>query len=417
MEDLDDHMLAQILIRLPYCVTVIACSPVSKRWYSIISEPSFHSMFAYHHKKKTTNLLMGSSSGSDIDESPWTISKITGTKWIPNGYKVNNTIRFIRESIFGSPKLSLKFLPCNTISVEATFKDLVLCYSYLPYQGSDRLVYYITNPLTKQWVALPPCPLDEHKWITSTALICQPPYNHTQDYKYRVVAVRRSLMDYSLESLDLVVYCSEIGEWKEIKLSLPKVCTPEPDTVVCNGIVYFKSGLCLVGLDPFDVNDTCEMTLEAIVMPPLPDFGYLLESSGQLLLVHTPGRRGVSCLWYKKDGTDIELKMVVWKLDPNQAPLAWETTFNGLCKGTGKKTKSCNSGLGLCIYATDVAVHPYNDKLIYMYFSSEQGFVLCNTRTGCIELLKSSSSYNVPSCESLFRLELQWWPTLVPALQ
>ncbi|XP_074302758.1 uncharacterized protein LOC141634514 [Silene latifolia] len=396
MEDLDDYMLTQILLRLPNCETVLVCSAVNKRWCSLISDPNFQVHFA-DHKNKTTAFL------NDVPQ--WSL--IATIKIVVATMKSWEQ-PFITEFLFGSPKLSLEFLPGNSIKTMATFKDLVLCSSKTTDQ-SGRRVYYITNPLTKQWVALPPRP---YQWprIQSTALICQPPYNHTQDYKFRVVEV----LDPHMDTFDLFVYCSEIGEWKEIKLRVPSEEFRQLDTtVVCNGIIYFKSGLSLVGLDPFDVDDTCDTTLEARVMPPLPNFGHLQESSGQILVVHTPGRQqGIPCL-YKKDGSAIELEMVVSKLDPNQVPLVWETTFQGQCKGTWNSIElPYITKLGY-IYATNIWVQPYNDKLIYIYLAHENQLVLCNTGTGGITPSKS-----LPHNKKLIfhSLEQQWWPTLVPSL-
>ncbi|XP_074297081.1 F-box protein At5g07610-like [Silene latifolia] len=433
MEDLDDHMLTQILFRLPNSKTVVACSPVNKRWCSLISDPNFPVQFVNHKKKTTTLLNDGLGFDHEYDEPPWTFVTTIVHRFIQFQYyrKLDKKTKFI----FQSP-LSLKFLPGNSFTTLATFKDLVLC-SYETYKKGGR-IYYITNPLTKQWVALPPYPVDKHQLTpTTTTLICQPPYyNHNQDYKFRIVEVcdppivhsqEPSEMDNDffdmpttlLYTFKLVVYCSEIGEWKVIDLRIPKEVGPfpvsKPAIVVSNGIIYFKSELRLVALDPFDVNDACNTTLEALVMPPLPDFGYLLESSRQLLVVHTPNSQGG--LSYRKDGTTIciELEMVVWKLEPNQAPLVWEMTFQGLCTGTldsiGTPRYFRSEGR---IYATHIGVHPYNDKLIYMYLELKGQFILCDTQIGSITPIQSlPHNHNV---STFHRLEQQWWPTPVPAL-
>ncbi|XP_074301405.1 F-box protein At3g26010-like [Silene latifolia] len=391
IDDLDDHMLAQILLRLPNCKTVLACSAVNKRWCSLISDSNFHSQFA-NHKKNTTTLLKG------YNEPPWTfLTTVYGSEE-----------RLLTTEFIFEPKLSLEFLPCNKCTTRATFKDLVLCSSYKPCQEGGGRVYYITNPLTKQWVALPPCPWGSITW---TGFICQPLYSDTKRYKFRVVLAR-----YRVDKFDLVVYCSEIGEWKEFNLRIPKevgslnVNTEEPEIVICNGIVYFKTGLRLVALDPFDVNDNCDTTtLEARIMPPLPGLGYLQESSGQLFVLHTPEKNGEASLPYQKDGTAIKLQLVMWKLNLNQESLVWETTFQGLCKGTVNYPD--DPTFEGYIDAKDIGVHPYNEKLIYIHLSREKKVVLCDTRTCCITSLKRSDHVG-----RFHRLEQQWWPTSVPAL-
>ncbi|XP_074301378.1 F-box protein At5g07610-like [Silene latifolia] len=409
MDGLDDHMLTQILFRLPNCKTVLACSPVNKRWCSLISDPTFSAQFT-NHKKKITTLLKGSGSGSDHedDEAHWNLiaTMQSSQQWVP----------LITKFMFGFRELSLEFLPCKTCTTTVTFKDLVLCSNYWTYQEHGRLVYYITNPITKQWVALPPCPVYKHRWeqerIKRTALICQQPYiDSSQHYKFRVVEVRNTCIDSSQETLGLVVYCSEIGEWKEINLRVPKEEFRQLETtVVCNGIIYFKSGLSLVGLDPFDVNDTCDTTLEARVMPPLPDFGCLQESSGQLLIINSPKRCSKTFVCYSEDRRVIELEMEMWKLDLNQARLAWEMTFRGVCKGTWKGRQLQRN---IALEGDLIEVHPYNDKLIYMFLPTKDWFVLCDTQTGYITPLKSVHRY---SLSRIHRLEHQWWPTSVPAL-
>ncbi|XP_074297076.1 F-box protein At5g07610-like [Silene latifolia] len=402
IEDLDDDMLTQILVRLSNCKTVLVCSPVNKRWYSLISDPNFPYLFA-NHKKKTTTLMKGS--GCDHEDDEPSLTFVTARSC--------DEQQFITEARFGSPKLSLEFLPNNNFIATATFKDLMLCYQRGTCDETGR-DYYIINPLTKRWVALPP--YDQQYLITDTVLICQPPYNHTQHYKFRVVEVCRQESE---DIFDLVVYCSEIGEWKEIELRIPKeagplmMTTAEPEIVVCNGIIYIKCGLCLMALDPFDVNDACDTTLEARLMPPLPELGYLHESSGQLLLVHTPERQHLPYLKYRKEGTTIKIEMEVWKLDLNQTPPVWETTFQGLCKGTKNSIElPDNTPFEGKIYYANVVVHPYNDKLIYIYLAEEEQLFLCDTRTGFI-----TSSLSLPDYgRNLLRLEHQWWPTSVPAL-
>ncbi|XP_074297107.1 uncharacterized protein LOC141627784 [Silene latifolia] len=398
MEDLDDNMLTQILVRLPNCKTVLACSPVNKRWCSLIFDLNFPVLFD-NHKKKTN-------SDHEDDGPPWTLITAVHVREQP----------LIKEFISRSPKLSLGCLPCKSFTATATFKDLVLCYSY---EKGGR-VYYITNPLTKQWVALPPCPVTK-QLITRIALICQRPYNLTQHYKFRVVKLLVQGRVHSLDTIKLVVYCSEIGKWKEINIRIPKEAGPfrimtsaEPEIVVCNDLLYFKGGLCLVALDPFDVNDACGTTLDARVMPPLPVFGYLHESSGQLLVVHTPKTHGATCLWYKNAGSSIELPMMMWRLDLNKAPLGrWEMAFQGLCKGTLNSVElACNTVSDNNIYPRHIVVPPYNHKLIYMYLASEEEFVSCDMQTRCITPSKSLPNY----CLSKFlRLEHQWWPTAIPA--
>ncbi|KAH9607493.1 hypothetical protein KSS87_017425 [Heliosperma pusillum] len=416
IEDLDDHMLTQILIRLPGCASVLACSPVNKRWCSLISDPKFAVHFSNH--KKESSILPEPGSNIDDDEPPWTfIANMIDVRVDPRPHSVGNTSN--NEAVFGSPKFSVGYLPSDFV-IQATFKDLVLCSGPLT-SGGDR-VYYITNPVTEQWVALPPCPPifnDEWSMKPWVGLVCQQPHDYTQNYKFRVVVIVQS----PPPIYELLVYCSEIGEWKRFILIVSIKCElniydryPGIDNVfqgvVCNEIIYLHQKFYFAAFNPFDVDETTatNTAIEAKVLPslPVPSDVYLRESSGQLFIMHDPNQEYYVC--YKKVGRAIEFPLMVWKLDLNQVPLIWKTTFEGSCTGNVDIIEPDPHSI-YDISASNIGMHPYDEKLIYMHLWREEQLVLCDTRTRMMKPLKSWPGYYL---KTFHRLELQWWPTSVP---
>ncbi|XP_074270284.1 uncharacterized protein LOC141593982 [Silene latifolia] len=409
IEDLDNNMLAQILFRFPSGKFVVGCKLVSKRWCSLISDPKFASQFSNYKKEITT--YSESSPIIDDGEPPWTF--IANITYVIDRQQYCWGNVSINEAMFGTPQFSIGFLPYAFV-IEATFKDLVLC-SEKEISRIDQ-VYFITNPLTKQWVALPPCPVFSKSWV---GLVCQEPCDYTQDYKFRVVVIDQC----PPPVYDLMVYCSEIGEWKKFNLRvsiMPELAAQkhhfndsEFEGVVCNGIIYLLQRLYFAAFNPFDVDETTSATtIEAKALPsfPYPINGYLRESSGQLFIIHNPNKDHYVC--YQKHGRVINFPFIAWKLDPNQVPLIWKMTFDGSCTGNANKIESsCGKNLVYDMSVSTLGMHPKNDKLIYMHLHPEEQLVSCDTRTRLIKPLKSLQDYRL---ETFHRLELQWWPTPVP---
>ncbi|KAL6210539.1 hypothetical protein ACLB2K_015771 [Fragaria x ananassa] len=176
--------------------------------------------------------------------------------------------------------LSLSFLPCfESPIVEATFEDLVLCCATKSYQ----FYYYICNPLTKQWIALPPVPnVIESK--VPVGFICEPCYDHGREeqssimklnagYRCRVVRILPNTTQ--KPELDLFntsqqpelgffveIFSSETGEWREYQLPADLTGIGKfgwfiawRPGVACKGKLYwYNDGDFTLELDPFNIS-------------------------------------------------------------------------------------------------------------------------------------------------------------------
>ncbi|CAL2264049.1 unnamed protein product [Prunus armeniaca] len=266
IDDLPQHLLVEILCRLPCSKIVFQCKCVSRRWLALISDPYFVLRFVSLQKCPTDDVLVEREADMDA---------------ILFYSKTNNMIygRYLIWEYFvmvalpakcKSPNLSLSFLPCfyQTTQIEprmlGTYNDLILCST------TFKRDYYICNPYTRQWIALPPTP-QVHKGSGIRGFTCDHPYyNHEElvgsrtssnniklnaEYRYRVVritAVQGNCLEFTVK-----IYSSETGEWRESLISSSRefnftscACTPG---VTYNGMLYW---LCydgiLIGVDPFN---------------------------------------------------------------------------------------------------------------------------------------------------------------------
>ncbi|CAI0547175.1 unnamed protein product [Linum tenue] len=152
-----------------------------------------------------------------------------------------------------------------------SFKDLLLCgfwgAGFPEGEGVGRF-YFVCNPFTKQWIALPLAPERSSGILMrlTPRLVCEPAHSIRLDlgdgrgaqfdyssYRFRVVF--RCQMTDGDEGLD--VFCSESGEWIEETLVLKT--TVFKRVVSCNGKLFFykepqfgfKSPLALDVFNPF----------------------------------------------------------------------------------------------------------------------------------------------------------------------
>ncbi|KAJ4848275.1 hypothetical protein Tsubulata_040914, partial [Turnera subulata] len=198
IEDLDESLLTEILQRLPTCKFAHQCKLVSKHWLSLISSPLFSSCFKkYHetlHSKEPapfTVIMFGSPSPA----SWFTSIRISESPAIPFCIFDLNFLPFYNPEVLSSSPV-----------VEASCKDLILCRQYL--RDDDQRVYYVCNPLTKDWVAIPPISC-KHKETTGkgdtiVGFVCA-------EKDFRVIRIHK--LELLATSFIAEIFSSEKNEW------------------------------------------------------------------------------------------------------------------------------------------------------------------------------------------------------------
>ncbi|KAL6139098.1 hypothetical protein ACLB2K_064375 [Fragaria x ananassa] len=243
IEDLPDPLLFEILLRLP-AKSAARYKCVSKRWFALISHHTLFSRFLCLQRDKRNPLPMEPTLiFLDDDKGFFATSELP---------------------VFETGSFSLDFLPCYQTArtkklvefdspvVVATCNDLVLCCALMLQRD-----YYICNPYTKQWTAIPPAP--QCCYEIRVGFTCEPYYYYKEDvdhqsekasnstvhlnadYKYAIVRIHSPLFGSSLNSseLNVEIFSSETG-------------------VAYNGKLYWVHDLghsFMIELDPFSNNN------------------------------------------------------------------------------------------------------------------------------------------------------------------
>ncbi|KAI5328473.1 hypothetical protein L3X38_027870 [Prunus dulcis] len=167
-----------------------------------------------------------------------------------------------------SPSFQLPIILGAALYVVGACNDLLLCF---PTRIHQRY-YYICNPYTKQWVALPPT----HQVLKSVTVgfICDPYYSYSDsssstsslskkkadndvcinvEYRWRVVRV--------FHNFCVDIFFSENGEWRESKnpvVFLSELVSVLPTGVAYNGKLYWPCynsfNSYVFELDPFSIS-------------------------------------------------------------------------------------------------------------------------------------------------------------------
>ncbi|PQQ03451.1 hypothetical protein Pyn_30329 [Prunus yedoensis var. nudiflora] len=308
LDDLPEFVLLKILSRLPpKCAA--RCMFVSKRWFSLIFDPYFFRHY-FQVQSDTQNPIIARARARAIIISDRRRTTRGRSKFLSTSSSEQPDEDEPCERKFFSMssepdhqphehELSLSFLPCFQADIVDPYKgepvvvgaynDLILCCATTYYQRD----YYICNPYTKQWDALPPPPRrgrqgglgGRHKCVM-VGFICDPYYrkqaaagqerssrrsvniqlNHNLinvEYRYKVVRINDDKLEFPEVSGEfyLEIFSSETGKWTQGRVnslrrfSFSKLA-PYPG-VAHNGSLYWWSDVegFTVGLDLYSPRD------------------------------------------------------------------------------------------------------------------------------------------------------------------
>ncbi|OIT02494.1 hypothetical protein A4A49_15105 [Nicotiana attenuata] len=386
--NLTDELLIEILSRLPTSKT-IRCKLVCKRWFSLISSD----YFVTHHLKDDKTLL------------PFTFV-----------LNAKDNYRYVLKFLSGnglSDRVDLGFLYTGRplgyrISLKESYGDLILC-SGKPSSGID---FFICNIFTKQWIVLPPAPLEtsHFKENEGVGFLIEPNY-----FEYLVLRFI-PLGDFKF---NIQMFSSEQGKWNKLVVTSPRnlnILTRKTRIVACGRMLYTftykRSDVvdCVLAFDPF-TNDPARF-LCVIDFPPeareIPCLtGKLGVCQGHLrfaqLILQPSGYPCIS-IWELED----DYRMGNWTLLHKRI-----STHEALRVPILKRdTKNSVSVL---------AFHPYNKDLI-CFLVGKDCVVVYNIRTGEVESSTRPSLFKHKEWprslaadvgSRLLPITQNWWPTPV----
>ncbi|KAK4603554.1 hypothetical protein RGQ29_012178 [Quercus rubra] len=201
LDDLHDSVLMEILIRLPLR-SVFQCKSVSSHWFYLISTSYFANHFNSHcssmHPHPPFTLLIQRNCDLFLTLNKPEFKSFKSPNFIATPNPVHNSNNK------------------SVVIVEASCNDLLLCSSS-EFKPPFQLIFYVVNPITKQWVVLPPVPLFGIDY--RVGFICR--YDNNDTLNYRVVYIP----PYDAESKEMEIkvetFISEMGEWIESMVSCP----------------------------------------------------------------------------------------------------------------------------------------------------------------------------------------------------
>ncbi|PON68712.1 F-box domain containing protein [Parasponia andersonii] len=232
MSIVTDDLLLEILIRLPDCRSIIQCSSVCKRWFSVISYRKYfiRTRFIDHSQQKPEQFL------------PCTVvfkyNHISAIYKKPFYQFFSEPSKILHGKSSSCTSNYLNFLPWPVLT-KGSSKDLL-------HFSRSITEYYICNPLTRQWLPLPETPPNI---ATRCGIVCDP--KSSLNTRYRVVLIYDDLgKQVNQFEVGINIFYSETGQWNPstllfsrntIILSLSRVGWHRR-AVASNGILYWLCG-------------------------------------------------------------------------------------------------------------------------------------------------------------------------------
>nr|XP_023925716.1 F-box protein At5g49610-like [Quercus suber]POE94117.1 putative f-box/kelch-repeat protein [Quercus suber] len=437
---LPDAVLSEIFYRLP-CRSAFQFKSVSKRWFSLISDPYFVRCFIHHRHQ------FSKSNSSDSNSDPFTLV-------LQNCF--SSTKNVLDLLVFPSDNSGdcvvgddfLNFLPCIKRGVRkdyhyiitASFNDLLLLYREVEEDFNLNFKpgfceYCICNPLTKQWITLPHLPFNSNKGVI-VGFICDP-YSCDKEqgckthahYRYKVVRFHPSACPNT--KLHMQIFSSDTGEWCNSVVSLsPRGLKPgsfiarNVGVVVCNAMMhlanYTYEGLRgIVVFDPFNDAERCGY----IETPITFSYNGFVSISlgvfrGHLRIIHQ----------YLAAGS-----FSIWELEDYDNGGRWCLKHKVYIEDMILEYPDLSKLASLSPMVLLPTFHPNDDKIFFFKFRNyilmwdlqtmvlKVAIELENTKQNLDDnaeyvFLRQQQSPIVDNAKSVFLLQQQSWPTPVPPL-
>ncbi|KAK9923885.1 hypothetical protein M0R45_032283 [Rubus argutus] len=434
LDDLPDAILVEILCRLPCNKLIFQYKCVSKRWVSLISAPYFIRLYLHLQR--------------DL-QKPILTTLVTFNHY----FKSQDEYLFISsdEPVFKSiaSNFSLSFLPCYQDPkvlrnlghehpwrrlkkrghlkavglvppvVVGTYKDLVLCSP-----TRDLGDYYICNPYTKQWTALPPGPSRFNTVYAATLVVYDPYYKYSDDdhiiqlnaeYRWKVVQIvpensTRTDCNYHVD-----IFSSETREWRElVVLSSSKpfylfANNQHSASMANNGMLYWwRYDGFMFELD-LDQSMSMSSNIAKCRFIELPEGANIQGLFFPVVSLFVSRGRLRLCI-YDDDRQFSHLPLRVWELnqvvkDDQTGKFKWlADSFALTSEHIPLDRQPC------CLYG----FHQNDEDIVYL--EHDRQLFTCNVRGAKLETTATRNNFHGPPTQVYYRFVLPWWPTPVPKL-
>ncbi|XP_057983504.1 F-box protein At1g49990-like [Malania oleifera] len=379
----DDNMLLEILARVPV-KALFAFKCVSKRWCCLISQPSFARTYVRRRIESPKEyppawtLLYQFTYGrgfSDIPPDP-------------------ESLRRLCSGAHKSPGLSVLVPPLHVshnrvLTILASSNGLLL----------SRLDgYFVCNPITQQWVALP-LPPHRLKYVIE-GFVTQAEDGIVAAYK----VVRMERLCENTRVLNIEIFASETGEWKSYRAFTPNsVQLLDYRPVLYNGLLHwYDIGYRMVGYDPNGSSDRCRL----INLPRTEESILLNEKySGITRFCQVSGE---SLRYFEVIQGVEKPSLRVWGLR-NYETGEWSMEYRIICGEILSADAYVSSLPGV---ALPLACDPFDVDVVYLWCG--RGLVCCDVGNRKFEIIRHPVFSKMMLFWSLVYPYMLVWPTPVP---
>ncbi|XP_019163491.1 PREDICTED: putative F-box protein At3g23950 [Ipomoea nil] len=402
-----NELVCEILVRLP-TTAAVRFQSVCKLWYSLISSPYFIARFRHHHNH----------TDDDVQPSrivfrfayPCNCTRHSGgCNQCHSHFQIISNSSSLLRKVYGESAFRLSYLPClpKQLRLEGSFADLILCSCLI----TNKIDYYVSNPLTRQWIALPPAAYDCLVQYVSIGFLYVEDASHHN--KFMVVRLRTwcSTASTPCSWFKAQVFSSENWQWRSLVVSSPLSLNHHRGRnplVAYRGMLHWLNSDCIVVYDPLN---TPERFSRVIGLP----FSIQIYPSE---IYRNNYCFGVSqgCLRVVKVVSDeyiIGPILDVWELEDYDSGL-WNLVHkvhltnlihNELFESLQSELP-CFEGLSL---------HPENGDVIYLRLFN--GVVLVNMKSKIVEQFYPINERVLFCWRDAFHLVDQAWPTALSLLR
>ncbi|XP_059656765.1 F-box protein At5g03970-like [Cornus florida] len=333
-----DELVNEILLRLPLdAVCKFKC--VSKTWNSLISHPLFCSNYLSQRKNSLLPLLgffRITLAAQDYGGSTLEVSFLQNCK----------------ERKFISLDIVVKRL-----FIDASPEGLILCRL----ERFTVFKYYICNPVTNQWFALP----EPRHAPSSAGLSCEERSSKDGDgvVHFKVVAAIMEVEEGAThDRLHIETFSSRTGKWSESFLTCPSAFSYEVEMsyqcLSVGGMLYWKVSGHLVAYDPH----MGENSIWLIELPPLcckKREGFFMD----YILGHSSSSDG--CLL--RFALNEKLMIKVWELKKKISSYSLSRVIPSSEWVLKEEVSHEKLGIGNSLpHICFIEFHPRNAKLVYL---------------------------------------------------
>ncbi|XP_030969740.1 F-box protein At3g26010-like [Quercus lobata] len=392
IEDLPISLLLEILYRLDL-KSAMRCKSVARQWCNLISDPSFANNFVRLH-------------ASSVMDRPFALL----LNYVDKQIKKRHLLVTSEEPEFKS----LTYIPPIyqhdniEVTVQASCNDLLLCCANMV--GNDAgsgpmSEYYVINPISRQWTALPPMPQLARARV---GFICWYDTALHKQLSYRVMRIP----EFKGESAEfgVEIFSSDTGKWTQSVGLCPQGFRLDVFAfpgVPYNGLLFWWSSTdCLVGFDP-NTSKCCQFFEKPVELNPSHGIERLGVCHGTLRICQISG--------YPYEVAFADPCLRVWELKDYDEGGKWnlehELYFD---KMVSEKSPWLTEYLSKKYPTVAVlAYHPNDGEIVYLMIKFK--VVSCNLRRKTLEVVCDipTADYFYHGC-NVFTFVLPCWPTPIP---